>query len=230
MAKRELSLVAELGKPSALKRDINRGIRALGDAPKSECRPHLCLNGEDGMLVLEAIARQGGEADTEHYIWPHVDVYADRIWMNVSLIVYLDELSSKDRVTLAPQQTAYLVQNLPPASQEEFLGKLRRWYAGKFMKDMQAGLKALKEQFESGELLVDDYFNGRVFDIHSERKVEYTECKIVGEALYWNFLAAGTGFEGGDDLLEKADILIGSARARQRRATGAMIDALRSMG
>jgi hypothetical protein len=228
MAKRSLAVVAELGEKSDLKADLNRGVALLRQATESHFRPHVCLNGEDGMQVLKLIAAKGANADTGWYLHPLVNVDVGRIWLNVRLLVNLSDRSNATQVLLSPQQTAHLVRTLPPASQAIILKKVREWYKGQFVKEMKEGLAALAKQFESDTLLVDDYFNGRVFDIHTKRDVPYTECLVVGEELYWKFLAAGTCFESSEDLLDKADVLIETARARQRSAVDTAIGVLRS--
>lgn len=214
MEKQSLRSVVSLGEGSRLKDDLNAGVASLFGARESYFQPHLSLNGEKGVAVLKKIACQPTQANTEFMIESLFDMSWSDAWLNVQFVVFLDRMSFPSCcVALSPRQTAYLVQNLPWQSKREVLAKIKKWYFEAFLSDIQKGLNAISRQFTNGDQLVDDYFDGRIFDIHSKRPVPYTECMVVGEKLYWDFLCA---ISSDTEELGTADILIEAGRGRQK--------------
>lgn len=213
MEKQSLRSVVSLGEGSRLKDELNAGVASLFGARESYFQPHLSLNGENGVAVLKKIACQPTQANTEFMIESMFDMAWRDAWLNVRFVVYLDRMSFPDCCAqLSPRQTAYLVQNLPWQSKREVLAKIKNWYFEAFLSDIQKGLDTISRQFTNGDLLLDDYFDGRIFDIHSKRPVPYTECPVVGEKLYFDFLCAVTMANE----LGTADILIEAARGHQK--------------
>jgi hypothetical protein len=213
MEKELLRSLVSLGESSRLKNDLNAGIALLFGARESYFQPHLSLNGEKGLAILTKIAGDPQRANTEFMIESLFDMSWSNAWLNVQFTVFLDRMSSFDcMVQLSPRQTACLVQNLPWQSKREVLAKIKKWYFEAFLSDIQKGLNAISRQFTNGDQLVDDYFDGRIFDIHSKRPVPYSECLVVGEKLYWDFLCAIAK----TDELGTADIVIEAARGHQK--------------
>ena len=214
MQKESLRSVVSLGESSRLKNDLNAGVASLFGARESYFQPHLSLNGENGLAVLTKIAGDPQRANTEFIIESMFDMSSSHAWLNVQFVVYLDRMPFPNCCAqLSPRQTAYLVQNLPWQSKREVLAKIKKWYFDAFLSDIQKGLDAISRQFTNGEPLLDDYFDGRIFDIHSKRPVPYTECMVVGEKLYWDFLCPISWY---NEELGTADILIEAARGRQK--------------
>lgn len=213
MEKESLRSLVSLGESSRLKNDLNAGIASLFGARESYSQPHLSLNGENGLAVLTKIAGDPQRANTEFMIESMFDMAWRDAWLNVRFTIFLDRMSFPDCCAqLSPRQTAYLVQNLPWQSKREVLAKIKNWYFEAFLSDIQKGLDTISKQFTNGDLLLDDYFDGRIFDIHSKRPVPYTECPVVGEKLYFDFLCAISIANE----LQTADILIEAARGRQK--------------
>lgn len=82
MVTENLCTVVSLGKHSQLKTDLNRAIMALSTAPESYFRPHACLNGLQGIEVLQQIS---ADSNTEVSVRPHLIVSCDDIWLNVKI-------------------------------------------------------------------------------------------------------------------------------------------------
>jgi hypothetical protein len=224
---RELSSIVRLGESSVLKSDLNYAVACLAKAEESHFQPHICLNTEEGVEVLQKIAARPVSANTEFIIVPLPDFSGDHMWLNVKFNVHLDKITWPKYAPLSPRQTAYVVGNLPDTSRQHVLAKIKQWYLEQFLADVNKGLAAITKQFEGGDLLVDDYDDGRIFDIHTERRVPYTESAVVGDQLWWKFLCAHTFLETHQDVLAKADALISRARSRQRNAVDSFLPLLR---
>lgn len=186
---RELVTLVNLGEESQLKRELNKGIAWLPAAPKSWFRPHLCLNGEEGVAVIEKIIAHPEQANTEFSINDKVTLSGEDIWLNISFMVFLDKISSQSILRLSPRQTAYIIKQLPKEQQDHVLGKIKTWYEAVFLENIAKGLKTITAQFEVNPLVESDYRN-RILDIHGDVDTEfpYTEAGIIGEKFFLQFL------------------------------------------
>ena len=210
--------VIRLGENSLLKTDLNRAVMALCEALESHFRPHVCLNGEEGVRVLEEISPT---SNTEVIIRPHLVVSGIDAWLNVKFDVFLNELTQPTNVAeLSPRQSAFVVQQLSGESRVAVLEKVKRWYFEYFLPRTQKALASITEQFASGEPMLASDDRNRIFDIHGGRymDVPYTESGIVGGNLFWAVCFGRTMFEQGEDGLAHADQLILARHARQKDA------------
>lgn len=223
----KLAILVHLGEVSRLKSDLNTAVAALFKAPDSHFRPHVGLNGIEGVGVLKKIEV---DSDTEFWMRPHLIVSLHDVWLNVKFGVFLDEMTWPTHVAdLSPRQSAYVIQSLPLESRAVVLARVKRWYLERFLPDIENGLASITEQFSSGDpLLASDYRN-RIFDIHGERSVDvpYTEWEVVGENLFGPVFYGGTFLEYGQDGYERADRFIVGVRARQKAAVDGFLGLVR---
>lgn len=219
--------LVKLEEDSTLKQHLNAGIISLFEVPETMIRPHICLNGEEGFEVLQKIRMSGVSAKTEALFFPHIIQSCDEVWLNVWLFVYCEERTQPTCcVRLSPQQTGHILKNLPPASQQEALAKIKRWYFGEFLVEVQKGFETITKQFQEGNPFLESDHNNRIFDIHGGRgmkDIPYTETDIVGENLYWAIVHSGTWCEHGADGYEQADNLITQRRNRQKEAVSDLL-------
>jgi hypothetical protein len=188
--KQDVSCLVELGEGSQLKTELNCGVATLRLAQKSYHRPHLCLNGKEGLEVIQRISENPDGADTEFCI-DSLLVHSggrDGFWLNVILSVVLGErVYPTNLAVLTPRQTSHIIVNLSQESRALVLEKVRTWYFEKFLKEMEIGIQIVTEQFTEGDLLHEDSHGNRIFDIHSRRETDstfsdfpYTEWEVVG--------------------------------------------------
>ncbi len=216
MSDNERCKLVTLKEASQLKEDLNRGVASLTSASESWFRPHLCLNGKEGLAVIERIARSPMSADTAFVILSHPIVYGDDLWLNVRFLVFVDQISYPNHVVeLTPRQTAYIVDHLPSESQAFVLEKVKAWYFDSFRERVLEGLHRITTQFESGDPLLKSDRENHIFDAHGGRcigmDIPYTEWGIAGENLF-SALFHGTcldrdeyGYNRLDAILDRAD-------------------------
>ena len=53
-----MNYLVELGESSRLKVDLNNSVASLYEAPENHFRPHVCLNGLEGVDVIKKIANK----------------------------------------------------------------------------------------------------------------------------------------------------------------------------
>ena len=221
MAQEQLWKLVGLGEDCPLKLDLNKGVAGLFRAPETSMRPHICLNGFQGAGVLKKIFNDPRRANTEFGIRHHLIMSADEVWLNASLYVFFESITwPTNFVCLSPRQSGYIVKNLPLASREIIVAKVKKWYFEEFLVSMKKGLEAITEQFMHGDpFLASDYKN-RIFDIHGERSLDvpYTECAVVGSNLFGPVVEGKTCWEQGSDGYQRADDLISAIRNRQQMA------------
>lgn len=216
MSDNERCKLVNLKESSQLKEDLNRGVASLTSAAESWFRPHLCLNGKEGLDVIGRIARWPMSADTAFVIGGHPILYGDDLWLNVRFLVFVDQISYPYNVVeLTPRQTAYIVDHLPSESQALVLEKVEAWYFGSFRERVLEGLHRITTQFESGDPLLKSDRENHIFDAHGGRcvgmDIPYTEWGIAGENLF-SALFHGTcldrdeyGYNRLDAILDRAD-------------------------
>ena len=200
-----------LGENSQFKIDLNRGVASLSQADKNYLRPHWCLNGEEGIEVVERIFQEPDNANTEFWINDNFILSSDDMWLNISFAVFLGKISfPNDMVRLTPRQSSFIVKNLSEKSQMEVLKAIKTWYFEKVLKNLQKGIATLSAQFEK-DLLVESAHSNRIFDLPSPNDsgsdTPYTEIGLVGERLAPNFLYGSSCFDsmGEYDGYSKAD-------------------------
>lgn len=225
--------LVKLEEDSIFKQHLNAGIISLFGVPETMLRPHICLNGEEGFEVLQKIKERGVSAKTEVLVFPHIIQSMDDVWLNLRFFVYCDERRQPVCcVYLSPQQTGFVISNLPASSQQETLFKIKRWYFREFLVEMQKGLETITKQFNEGDPLLESDHRNRIFDIHGEcgmKDIAYTETDIVGENLYWAIIHGNTWCEHGSDGYERADNLIAERRNRQKVAVNDLVDLVRAL-
>lgn len=216
MSDNERCKLVNLKESSQLKEDLNRGVASLTSASESWFRPHLCLNGKEGLDVIERIARRPMSADTAFVILSHPIVHGDDLWLNVRFLVFVDQMSyPNDVVELTPRQTAFIVGHLPPESRALVLEKVKAWYLNTFRTNLLKGLERVTAQFEGGDPLLKSDRENHIFDVHGGRcvgvDIPYTEWGIAGENLF-SALFHGTcldrdehGYNRLDAILYRAD-------------------------
>lgn len=229
MREEDIGAVVSHGEGSSLKTDLNRGVISLAAAPNTYFRPHLCLNGEDGVRVMGEITLS---SNTAFHLWHNMIASGDDVWLNIIFVVYLNDFCMPTNCArLSPRQTAYIISGLPVESRATVLAKAKRWYLEKFLADMKKGLDTIAEQFEHGDPLLESDHRNRILDLHGERvsDIPYTETEVVGEHLFWTVCYGGTMFEYGEDGLLRADGLIAARRSRQKDAVEAVPGMLRGL-
>lgn len=228
MREEDLSAVVSHGENSPLKTDLNRGVVSLASAPNTYFRPHLCLNGEDGVRIIGEIAPR---SNTAFHFWHNMIASGDDVWLNITFVVYLNDFWSSNCARLSPRQTAHIVSNLPAESKSAVLAKAKRWYLEKFLAETRRGLDTITEQFEHGNPLLESDHRNRILDLHGERvpDIPYTETEVVGEHLFWSVCYGETMFEYGKDRLLQADGLIAARRARQKDAVENVVSVFRGL-
>lgn len=224
---KRISDLVIFGEPSPLKADLNRGIASLTTAPASHFRPHICLNDEDGVAIIERIM-QDPDADTAWGITTKViHGGGEDWWLNVSFYACIESYASNHTAWLTPRQTSYIVQNLPPESRDLVLAAVKTWYFDHFAKKVEKGFATIAQQFNEGDPLLESDHRNRIFDIHGERSMDvmYTEWEIVGDKLFLAFYFPATiyqtsGFQPGRDGYENIDAIFRERNARRKIACG----------
>ena len=222
--------VVRLGENSLMKTDINRAVLALREASESYFKPHVSLNGEEGVMVLEKISTT---SDTEVRIRSHLVLSGMDAWLNVKFGVFLNELTQPTNVAeLSPRQSAFVVQQLSGQSRVAVLEKVKRWYLEYFLPRTQKAFETIAEQFASGDPMLASDDRNRIFDIHGGRYMDvlYTESGIVGENLFWAICFESTIFEQDEDRFAPADQLILARHARQKAAVRDILDLFDKIG
>ena len=222
--------LVELGQPSQLKVDLNRGIASLTKAAESHFQPHVCLNGPKGVEIIRLIAENPDGADTNIAIRSFPDGDGRDLWLNVSLSVFLGKLSSESYVTLSPRQAAYVVTQLPAESKRIVVEHLSAWF-GEYRLEMQKGLEMIARQFATDRIFVADAHENRIFDIHGPNdSVEYSECGIIGNALFYAFFFGLTLFDRETEGYERIDGMLREIAANKKNvaeATFSLLQAIR---
>ncbi|MFA5996229.1 MAG: hypothetical protein WC790_00690 [Candidatus Paceibacterota bacterium] len=212
-----------LGEASQLKNDLNRGVASLKSAPESWFRPHICLNGKEGVAVIEQIAASPETANTMFIVSSHPIVYGDDLWINVHFRIFVDQISYPNHVVeLTPRQTAHIVENLPLESRAFVLEKVKVWYFDSFRENILEGLHRIVAQFDEGSMLLKSDRENYVFDIHGGRSMEvpYTECGIAGANLF-SALFRVTCLDRDEGGYNRLDAILARAdRARHDTAEG----------
>ena len=182
---KELSSLVRLGESSQLKVDLNRGIAALQKAKEVCFHPHFCLNGKEGVEVIERISQDPKPANTKISIIDFSILSVGDFWLNIGFVVCLDKMSLIAR--LSPRQTGYIVQRLPQESQTTVLETVYNWYFQKFLPDLEQGLAAITKQLENGDYLRPGAYKNHVFDIQTEGSGgnPYVEEQIIGRKMFF---------------------------------------------
>ena len=220
-----LGKIVALGESSVLKEDLNQGVASLFRAESTMCRPHVCLNGEEGFEVIKQISENPKEANTEFELIACPSIYNDQFWLNIGFAVFLNDLWSNHSVCLTPQQTSLIVSGLDEESRATIVEITKRWFEEKFLPGVKKGLKMVSNQFESGDALLASDRHNHIFDLHGGRAtndIPYTERRIAGAELFSTIIYGGTFFEHGADGYERADRLIEAIRSRQKEAIKAI--------
>ena len=183
---KELSVLSKLGESSQLRIDLNSGIAALQKAKEVCFHPHFCLNGKEGVEVIERISQDPKTANTRISITESSILSVKGFWLNIGLAVSLDWMSSKEVVSLSPRQTSYIIQNLPKESQTTVLETVYNWYLQEFLPDLERGLAAVTRQMESRDYLRPGAYKNRVFDIQiaGSDGSPYVEERIIGDRMF----------------------------------------------
>lgn len=225
MPEKNISRLVVLGEESELKVKLNEGVASLKGAEKSYFQPHVCLNGMEGIEIIDQITQNPTGANTEVCITDMAICSANDIWANVMFVVFLNELSSNSIVCLTPRQTTYIVKNLPPEFSKAVLDQIKNWCLQRFLTDMEVGLNTIKAQLEKGDLLKKESHWNRIFDVPDESRTydcPYTEGQIAGERLF-SELAFGQGPNPSPDCREGYEtmdqIVMQSKMARTQRAS-----------
>ncbi|MBI2054978.1 MAG: hypothetical protein HYT39_02675 [Candidatus Sungbacteria bacterium] len=230
MREEDLSAVVSHGESSLLKTDLNQAVMALAAAHESHFRPHVCLNGEDGVRVIGEIMPT---SNTAFHLWHHMIASGDDVWLNIILCVYLNDFCIPTNLArLSPRQSAYVIANLPAESRTAVLAKAKRWYLERFLADIKKGLDTITKQFEHGDPLLESDHRNRILDLHGERfsmGIPYTETWVVGEQLFWATCYGGTMFEHEEDGFLRADELITARRERQKGTVEAVVGVFRGL-
>lgn len=229
----KISHLVDLGEESQLKVDLNEGIASLRRATESCFQPHICLNGEKGVKVIEKISQKPKQADTEFWIRELLIRGGGDLWLNIRFSVFLDQIRSPSNVAdLSPRQTGYIVKNLPAESRETVLLKVRSWYSKKFVGDIIKGLETINEQFEKGDPFLESDHRNRIFDIHGGRAMDvpYTELQIAGEELSWPFFVGFTMFDQGEEGYEKMDEFLMYINVQRKSTAEGALEIMRALG
>jgi hypothetical protein len=226
--------LVNLGEDSQLKVDLNRGVASLWDAAESHFRPHLCLNGKEGVEVLKRLSQDPDGADTEFWAREHLIVSGDDIWLNIKFIMFLDRICFPSNVAnLSPRQTGYVVKALPAESRTAVLKTIKEWYFEKFLEDMKKGIETISKQFDEGDPFIESDDGNRIFDIHGGRHMDvpYTEWGIVGEELAPPFLFGFTCFDhmGENDGYGRADAFLSDVDSQRKSAVDGLIGLVRAL-
>ncbi len=223
----ELFRLVLLGEPSSLKTALNTALATLATAENTQFRPHVCLNKIEGVGVIENISADPVGANTEFWVSPYPIISGKKIWLNVKLSVFLDQICWPTCVAdLTPQQTSYLISNLPPEQQDQMLDKIKLWYHGEFLSDIQSGIESITDQIDNGDILLKSDHDNVVLDLHGGRGMEdipYSESTIAGEELFWTVVHGGTFLEYGMDGYGRADTIILGIKGRQAHAVNAFL-------
>ncbi len=222
-----------LGATSSWRNDLNKGVASLQKSDRTQIRPHVCINGLEGAEVIQKISADPDREDTGYFIYPHLNVSGSDVWLNVKFAVVVERMVVPTNLAgLSPQQTGYIVRNLPPTVRDAVTAQVKSWYLKVFLPDIQKGLDFVTKQFETGDPVQESDRGNRIFDIHGGRHltdIPYTETDIVGEKLYAAIIHGGTFFEYGSDGYERADALISGRRSRQQAAVHDFLGAMRGL-
>ncbi|MFA6404821.1 MAG: hypothetical protein WCW03_02370 [Candidatus Paceibacterota bacterium] len=217
---------------SPLRVELNKGVARLQSAQNTQFRPHVCLNGEDGIKVIQRIVADPEKANTAYWLNDCFIVSGDDVWLNTRLSIFLDSIGSSNHVLLSPQQTGYIVGNLREESKRIVVEKVKTWFIGKVLPGVQKGLDTIKEQFEKGDPLIASDHRNRIFDIHggcSMEDIPYTETVVAGEELFWSVVHGNSLYSYGCDGYNNADEVITGRRNEQRAAVGEFLGAFRAI-
>ena len=232
MSNRNLWDLADLKEPSQLKSDLNLGVASLKFAPEEWFQPHVCLNGKEGLAVIERIAERPETANTAFEILNHVIVSGDDLWLNVQFRAFLDQRSFPSEVVdLTPRQTAYIVERLPPESRALVLGKVQTWYFDHFRKNVLDGLNRIAAQFEGGDPLLKSDRENHIFDIHGGRcmDIPYAEWGIAGYELFGT-LFHGTCLDHDKESYDRLDGILNRADKMRKDTAEGMLELVRAIG
>lgn len=230
MTEEKLFELVRLGEESELKIHLNRGVASLCNADKSHFRPHLCLNEKEGVNVIKQIASNPDQANTEFLLSEKIIISGDDVWLNTSFVIFFNKICvPTNRARLSPRQTSYIIERLPDESKEFVLEKVKAWFNGLVRPDIIKGLTAIAKQLETGNPLLKNDHENRVFDIHGGRSMEvpYTEWDIIGYILAPLFLFGVTLFDHERDGYEVADGFLADSDRRQKETAEDMINLMR---
>lgn len=222
-----------LGEESQLKIDLNEGVASLQMAIESHFQPHVCLNGKEGVGVIERIYRDPKGTNTEFWIRELLIKGGEDLWLNIHFMVFLDQICFPNNVAvLSPRQTSYIVRNLPVESQKIVMETVKAWYFEKFLEGMKKGIETITEQFNKGDSLVESDDGNRIFDIHGGRSTEvpYTEWQIVGENLFPPFFFGFTCLDHGQDGYVKVDDFLAEVASQRKSTVEGLIGLMREIG
>jgi len=202
--------LVKLGESSNLKTALNLGVASLTNATEGYCQPHLCLNEVEGLKVLKKISQNPTKSNTEIHISIEPILSHNEMWLNINFFVFLDKICFPINLILSPRQTSYICNNLSPEIKEIVKEKIRKWFFKDFIKNLNEAVSSLKEQFNKGDMFVEDTNKNKIFDMHGNRGIDipYTELNIVGNKLAWVHLLYSNhfiDFSFGDEGYIKAD-------------------------
>lgn len=224
-------VVVDFGDKSKLSRDLKSAIVSLNSHSNTQYRLHVCLNSRDGYEALQRLVRDQS-LPIRAMLSPHLIMSGGNLWLNVEMYVNVADAGFDSGATLSPQQTGHIVRSLPEQSRNQFLDCVRAWYTNVFLKDIKAGLDRVTAQIKTGDLLLEDDHDNRVFDIHGGRcvaDIPYTEADIVGATLFWSVVYGGTLFEHGSDGYDRADQLILGRYEHQQNTASSFLEAVRHL-
>ena len=222
--------LTELNVSTKLREHLNLGIVSLNSTDKSYFRPHICLNGREGVEVIYKITSRGATANTAFSISARPIISGNDFWLNAKLNVYIDEICwPTNMARLSPRQSAYIIQHLPEDLRSDVLEKIKIWYFENFMPKVQEGLSKIARQFNEGDPLLESDHNNWILDIHGGRvsdSLPYTEGEIVGQELFNSVYYGGTFMDREEDGYVRADLLIESDHRLKRRAANSYLDVM----
>jgi len=217
MTQEDFGVLISLGEASPLKVVLNRAIAALLKASETVFQPHICLNGIEGVEVINRISANPETADTMFELVGYPIIYGDDIWLNTSFSVFLDEaVYPTNHVALTPRQSGFIVRRLSLSQQQVVVEKVKAWFLEVFRPNIEKGLEVISTQFNEGDPLVESDRENRIFDIHGGRlEIPYTEGRIVGLTLFKAVVWRAAPREGDKNDYQKADQLVEARRLQQ---------------
>ncbi len=222
--------LVRLNETSSLKTSLNHAIASLFAAPESYLQPRVSLNGVEGLEVLRQIRFDPDQANTEVMFGTQPIIAGQKMWLNVTFWIYLNEVSWPNHIAiLSPRQTGLAVRLLCPEAKALVLEKVQGWYFNRFLPHLQQGLEAISQQFTEGDPLVESDYRNRIFDIHGERRMgdlPYTETEVVGAELFSAIVYGGTFLEEIQSY-ERADQLILARKSRKQAAAKSFLETMR---
>lgn len=229
MAQKDLKILVQLGESSPLRTALNHAVVSLSASSQTVIRPHVCLNGIEGIEVLRKISADPEVANTRFDIGLFPIIAGKDIWLNTQLFVFLNNLRMPvDLVALSPRQSSFVVRSLPEEFQITIIEKLKTWFFEEVYPNIKEGMETISAQFSGGDPLIESDHQNRVFDTHGGRRLDvpYTESRIAGLNLFHAVVRSKIFYERQVDGYQEADYLIEAVRLGQKKS---IEDFLKSM-